>query len=125
MILNGNKYLFITDGGNNRIIGSDENGFRCIVACLMSSGATSNQLSSIREVSLLIVLEIYLLSITVTIEFKSFVYQQISVIEKGKSNDSIFSFDYLGPTTTTTTNANQSKSFKEKFKKKIFVLLKS
>ena len=43
-ILDGNKYLFITDL-NNRIIGSDENGFRCIVACSMSSGATSNQLS--------------------------------------------------------------------------------
>jgi len=45
VILDGNKYLFITDGDNHRIIGSDENGFRCIVACSMLSGATSNQLS--------------------------------------------------------------------------------
>ena len=44
-ILDGNKYLFITDL-NNRIIGSDENGFRCIVACSMSSGATSDKLSA-------------------------------------------------------------------------------
>ena len=70
-----------------------------------------------------------MLSIGIIIEFKSFVYQQISVIEKGKSNDSIFSFDYLGPTpttsTTTTTNVNESKSLKEKLRKKSFVLLKS
>jgi len=103
----------------------------------------------IREVSLLIVLEIYLLPIPVTFEFKSFVYQQISVIIK-KKNDSICSFDYLGPTPTTsttsttstttttststtsttttststsittTTNVNQSKSSKEKLRKKNF-----
>jgi len=46
VILNGNKYLFITDTWNHRIIGSDENGFRCIVACSMSSGATSDKLSA-------------------------------------------------------------------------------
>ena len=45
VILDGNKYLFITDD-NHRIIGSDENGFRCIVACSMSSGATSDKLSA-------------------------------------------------------------------------------
>jgi len=44
VILDGNKYLFITDY-YHRIIGSDENGFRCIVACSMSSGSTSNQLN--------------------------------------------------------------------------------
>jgi len=50
----------------------------------MSSGATSNQLSSIREVSLLIVLEIYLLPMPITIEFKNFVYYQIYPIVKEK-----------------------------------------
>ena len=42
VILDGNKYLFITDL-SHRIIGSDENGFRCIVAC-SGGGSTSNQL---------------------------------------------------------------------------------
>ena len=43
VILDGNKYLFITDD-YNRIVGSDENGFRCIVACL-GGGSTSDKLS--------------------------------------------------------------------------------
>jgi len=46
----------------------------------------------LREVSLLIVLEIYLLSSTITIEFKSFVYQQISVIVKQKATIRYFHF---------------------------------
>jgi len=50
VILDGNKYLFITDE-NHRIIGSDENGFRCIVACSMSSGSTSDKLSSPRSIA--------------------------------------------------------------------------
>ena len=45
VILDGNKYLFITDGDNHRIIGSDENGFRCIVAC-SGQGSTSDKLSN-------------------------------------------------------------------------------
>jgi len=50
VILGGNRYLFITDTDNHRIVGSDENGFRCIVACSMSSDATSNKLSSPRSI---------------------------------------------------------------------------
>jgi len=45
VILDGNKYLFITDYGNHRIIGSDANGFRCIVAC-SGQGSTSDKLSN-------------------------------------------------------------------------------
>ena len=44
VILDGNKYIFITDASNHRIVGSDENGFRCIVAC-SGQGSTSNKLS--------------------------------------------------------------------------------
>ena len=50
VILDGNKYLFITDGGNHRIIGSDENGFRCIVAC-SGYGPTSDQLNQPRSIA--------------------------------------------------------------------------
>ncbi|CAF3978603.1 unnamed protein product, partial [Adineta steineri] len=44
--LDGDGYLFIVDNGNNRIIGSGPNGFRCIIACGSTSGSASNQLSS-------------------------------------------------------------------------------
>jgi len=50
VFLDGNKYLFITDGGNHRIIGSDENGFRCIVAC-SGQGPTSDQLNQPRSIA--------------------------------------------------------------------------
>ena len=50
VILDGNKYLFITDSNNHRIIGSDENGFRCIVAC-SGQGSTSNQLNVPRSIA--------------------------------------------------------------------------
>ena len=30
IVLDGDQYLFIVDANNDRIIGSDENGFRCI-----------------------------------------------------------------------------------------------
>ena len=30
VVLDGDRHLFIVDRGNHRIIGSDENGFRCI-----------------------------------------------------------------------------------------------
>ena len=33
IVLDGDRHLFIVDQGNNRIIGSDENGFRCIFGC--------------------------------------------------------------------------------------------
>ena len=45
IILDGNKYLFISDCYNHRIIGSDENGFRCIIACSGSEGSTADALN--------------------------------------------------------------------------------
>jgi len=51
VILDGNKYLFITDSFNHRIIGSDEYGFRCIVGCTGSEGSNSNQLSIPRSIA--------------------------------------------------------------------------
>ena len=50
VILDGNKYFFIADGRNHRIIGSDENGFRCIVAC-SGQGSTSNKLNVPRSIA--------------------------------------------------------------------------
>ena len=44
VILDGKKYVFIADGGNHRIIGSNENGFRCIVSCSGSGGSTQEKL---------------------------------------------------------------------------------
>jgi len=41
VILDRNKYLFISDSRNNRIIGSDENGFRCIIRCSGGSNTRS------------------------------------------------------------------------------------
>ncbi|CAF1327762.1 unnamed protein product [Adineta steineri] len=43
IILDAEKYLFIVDSGNGRIVGSSLNGFRCIVGCY-ASGSQSNQL---------------------------------------------------------------------------------
>jgi len=45
IILDGDQHLFIVDNNNHRIIGSDENGFRCIVAC-SGQGSTSDKLSN-------------------------------------------------------------------------------
>jgi len=45
VILDGNKYLFIVESWNQRIIGSDENGFRCIVGC------SPNQLDTPRTIA--------------------------------------------------------------------------
>ena len=99
VILDGNKYLFITDGDNHRIIGSDENGFRCIVACSMSSGATSNQLFYPRSIA-----------------FDSF--GNLFVADQANNRIQKFYLDVIITTTTTTTIVNESKSFKEKFKKR-------
>ena len=33
VVLDAEKYLFIVDNGNNRIVGSGSNGFRCLVGC--------------------------------------------------------------------------------------------
>ncbi|CAF1208162.1 unnamed protein product [Adineta steineri] len=44
VILDADKYLFILDSGNHRIVGSGANGFRCLVGC-HEMGSQSNQLS--------------------------------------------------------------------------------
>ncbi|CAF1209504.1 unnamed protein product [Adineta steineri] len=44
IILDAEKYLFIVDQGNSRIVGSDLNGFRCLVGC-HGVGSQSNQLT--------------------------------------------------------------------------------
>jgi len=50
VVLDGDRHLFIANYGNSRIIGSDENGFRCIVAC-SGQGSTSNQLYHPRSIA--------------------------------------------------------------------------
>ncbi|CAF1411851.1 unnamed protein product [Adineta steineri] len=42
-ILDAEKYLFIVDNANHRIVGSGLNGFRCLVGCY-GMGSQSNQL---------------------------------------------------------------------------------
>ncbi|CAF1027592.1 unnamed protein product [Adineta steineri] len=44
IILDAEKYLFIVDSGNHRIVGSGLNGFRCLVGC-DGKGSQSNQLA--------------------------------------------------------------------------------
>ena len=44
IVLDAEKYLFIVDSDNNRIVGSGLNGFRCLVGCF-GNGSQSNQLS--------------------------------------------------------------------------------
>ena len=44
VILDGDQHLFIADQANHRIIGSDENGFRCIFGC-SGQGSTNDKLS--------------------------------------------------------------------------------
>jgi hypothetical protein len=45
VVLDADKYLFIVDSINHRIIGSGPNEFRCIVGCSGSTGSASNQLN--------------------------------------------------------------------------------
>ncbi|CAF0944149.1 unnamed protein product [Adineta steineri] len=45
IILDAEKYLFIVDQKNHRVIGSSWNGFRCLVGCY-GMGSQSNQLSN-------------------------------------------------------------------------------
>lgn len=40
IVLDMDGYLFITDGGNNRILGSGPMGFRCIIGCMGGIGST-------------------------------------------------------------------------------------
>ena len=44
--LDGNGYLFVTDSGNNRVIGSGLYGYRCVIGCSGTSGQGSNQLNT-------------------------------------------------------------------------------
>ncbi|CAF0753112.1 unnamed protein product [Adineta steineri] len=44
IILDAEKYLFIVDNDNHRIVGSGVNGFRCLVGCY-GGGSQSNQLN--------------------------------------------------------------------------------
>jgi hypothetical protein len=44
IVLDAQKYLFIVDSSNHRIVGSGPNGFRCLVGCY-GQGSESNQLS--------------------------------------------------------------------------------
>ncbi len=44
IVLDADKYLFIVDGWHHRIVGSDPNGFRCLVGCSGSTGLASNEL---------------------------------------------------------------------------------
>ena len=50
VIMDGNKYLFISDSQNNRIIGSNQNGFRCIAGC-SDSGSTSDKMNYPRAIA--------------------------------------------------------------------------
>lgn len=50
IVLDLNKYIFIADGGNNRIVGSGPNGFRCIIGCTGES-SQPYQLSQPRALS--------------------------------------------------------------------------
>ena len=45
VVLDADHYLFITERGNHRIIGSGPYGFRCLVGC-SGSGSGSNQLNN-------------------------------------------------------------------------------
>ena len=45
IVLDGDGYLFIADSGNHRVIGSNRNGFRCIIGCSQIGGNQSDQLN--------------------------------------------------------------------------------
>ncbi|CAF4342169.1 unnamed protein product, partial [Adineta steineri] len=45
VVLDADGYLFIADYYNQRIIGSNANGYRCILGCTNGNGSASNQLS--------------------------------------------------------------------------------
>ena len=43
IVLDYDGYVFIADAGNNRIVGSGPNGFRCVAGCSGTSGTAANQ----------------------------------------------------------------------------------
>lgn len=49
--LDGDGYLFIVDNGNDCIIGSGPNGFRCVAGCSYASGTTADRLNSPNAIS--------------------------------------------------------------------------
>ena len=50
VVLDANRYIFIVDHWNHRIIGSDSNGFRCLVRC-NGPGSSANKLDYPRAMS--------------------------------------------------------------------------
>ena len=69
--LDVHDYLFISDCSNHRILGSDSQGFRCIVGCTNSGGSVLNKLL-FHLVSILTLMAIYSLLTREIIVFKSF-----------------------------------------------------
>lgn len=51
IVLDADNYLFIVDRENHRIIGSDFNGFRCVIGCSNSGGAIADRLQYPRSLS--------------------------------------------------------------------------
>ncbi|CAF4098505.1 unnamed protein product [Adineta steineri] len=51
VVLDADGYLFILDSNNQRITGSNANGYRCIVGCTNGNGSASNQLSQLWSLS--------------------------------------------------------------------------
>ena len=46
LALDGSGYLFFTDSGNNRVIGSGPDGYRCVAGCSRVSGSGLTELNS-------------------------------------------------------------------------------
>ena len=44
VVVDGDGYLFIVDQWNNRVVGSDANGFRCIAGCTDEGGSEADEL---------------------------------------------------------------------------------
>ena len=44
VVVDGDGYLFIVDQWNHRIVGSDQNGFRCLAGCTGMAGVAASQL---------------------------------------------------------------------------------
>ena len=51
VVVGGDGYLFIVDSKKDRILGSDANGFRCIVGCTGTRGWAADQLHGPRSLS--------------------------------------------------------------------------
>lgn len=51
IVLDADGYLFLVDSNNHRLVGSDINGFRCLVGCSKTSGPAPDQLNRPRRMS--------------------------------------------------------------------------